>query len=159
MAQTLPRGAGIVFRHFGAADAEARGRRLKAIARRRGLVLLIGADVDLARRLDADGVHLPERNLTRAGPLRRIRPDWIVTCAAHSVRAARQADADAVVMSTAFPSRSPSAGRALGPLRLALRARAAGRPAYALGGITQRNAPRLLATGIVGLAAVDGLRT
>ena len=38
-------------------------------------------------------------------------------------------------------------------------ARAAGRPVYALGGITQKNAPRLLAAGLVGLAAVDGLRT
>jgi thiamine-phosphate pyrophosphorylase len=67
--------------------------------------------------------------------------------------------ADAVVLSVALPSRSASAGAALGPVRLAARVRAAGRPAYGLGGIDDRTARRLLGAGLVGLAAVDGLRT
>jgi thiamine-phosphate pyrophosphorylase len=61
------------------------------------------------------------------------------------------------VLSVALPSRSASAGPALGPVRLAIRARAAGRPAYALGGIDDRTAGRLLDTGVIGLAAVEGL--
>ena len=80
-----------------------------------------------------------------------------MTSAAHSPAAARRSDADAVVVSVAFPSRSPSAGRALGPIRLAGLVRAAGRPAYALGGVNNRTARRLLDAGLVGLAAVDGL--
>jgi thiamine-phosphate pyrophosphorylase len=73
------------------------------------------------------------------------------------VAAARVSGADAVVLSVALPSRSASAGPALGPIRLAARVRAAGKPAYALGGINGRTARRLLATGVVGLAAVEGL--
>jgi len=61
-----------------------------------------------------------------------------------------------VVLSVAFPSRSASAGPAMGAIRLAARVRAAGRPAYALGGINVRTARRLLATAVIGLAAVDG---
>ena len=157
VARGLPRGAAIVYRHFGAPDADARARRLKAIARDRGLRLLIGQDAALAARVGADGVHLPERLAHRAGPLKRAHPAWLVTSAAHSLGAARRAHADAVVISVAFPSRSASAGAALGPIRLAALVRAAGRSAYALGGIDNKTARRLKDTGLVGLAAVEGL--
>jgi thiamine-phosphate pyrophosphorylase len=159
IARRLPRGSGIVFRTFGAADAEARARRLQAIARTRGLLLLIGQDAALAQRIGADGVHLPQRLAHRAGVLKRAQPAWLVTSAAHSLAAARRSAADAVVISVAFPSRSGSAGPALGPVRLAALVRAAGRPAYALGGIDNKTARRLRDAGLVGLAAVDGLRT
>ena len=92
----------------------------------------------------------------RAAALKRAHPTWIVTTAAHSLAAARRSGADAVVLSVAFPSRSASAGAALGPLRLAARIRAAGRPAYALGGINNKTARRLLDAGLIGLAAVEG---
>jgi thiamine-phosphate pyrophosphorylase len=159
VAAQLPAGCAIVYRHFGAPDAEARARRLKAIARERGLKLLIGRDVALAARVGADGVHLPERLAHRALAVKRAHPGWIVTSAAHSLAAARRGGADAVVISVAFPSKSASAGAALGPVRLAALVRAAGRPAYALGGVTKKTARRLLDAGLVGLAAVDGLRT
>lgn len=92
-----------------------------------------------------------------AGSLRRDHPDWIVTSAAHSAGAARAADGDAVVISPAFASRSASAGAPLGALRLAQLVKIAGRPAYALGGLTDRTASRLIMTGVIGVAAVDGL--
>jgi thiamine-phosphate pyrophosphorylase len=155
VAARLPRGAGVVYRHFGAPDGEAQARRLLAIARERGLKLLVGQDAALARRIGADGVHLPERLAHRAAALKRANPRWIVTSAAHSLAAARASQADAVVLSVAFPSRSPSAGAALGPIRLAARVRAAGRPAYALGGVNMKTARRLSDAGLVGLAAVD----
>lgn len=150
----------MVYRSFGAPNAGAVARDLRQIARARGLTLLIGADIALAVACEADGVHLPERLAHLAGRLRRQRPGWWVTAAAHSLPAARRAlalGADAVVVSAVFPSRSPSAGRPLGPLRLAALARAAGGPVYGLGGINTKNARRLLASGAVGLAAVEGL--
>jgi thiamine-phosphate pyrophosphorylase len=162
IARTLPRGAAIVFRAFGAADAEAQGRKLLAIARQRGLRLLIGADAGLAQALGADGVHLPERLAHRARRLKASHPGWIVTAAAHSAVAARRglaAGADAVVVSVAVASNSPSAGPAMGPIRLALLVRAARGPVYALGGINNKTARRLRGAGLVGLAAVEGFRT
>ena len=151
-----------MFRAFGAVDAEARGQRLAAIARRRGLLLLVGADAGLAARLDAAGVHLPERLAARARRLKAVHPLWIVTAAAHSARAARAAraaGADAVVVSTVFESRSASAGRPMGPVRLAHLARSAGGLVYALGGVTNETARRLAGLRLTGLAAVDAFRT
>jgi len=160
--QGLPGGAGVVFRAFGAADAEARGARLLAVARRRRLKLLIGADAQLAAQLDAHGVHLPERLAHQARRLKAVHPGWLVTAAAHSGRAARRAltaGADAVVVSAVFPSRSASAGRPMGPVRLALLVRQVGGPVYALGGVDNKTARRLKDAGLVGLAAVDAFRT
>jgi thiamine-phosphate pyrophosphorylase len=160
VARTLPAGAAIVFRAFGASDAETRARRLLAIARARRLKLLIGADERLAARIGADGVHLPERLAYRARPLKTARPGWIVTAAAHSLSAARRAlasGADAAVVSAVFESRSASAGRPMGPIRLAALARRAGGPVYALGGVNNETARRLVDAGLVGLAAVEGL--
>lgn len=160
VARRLPKGSAIVYRAFGAADAETRARGLLKIAEGRGLVLLIGADADLATRVGAHGVHLPERLAARARSLKRR--GWIVTSAAHSALAARRglaAGADAVVVSAIFPSNSPSAGRPIGPLRLARLVRTVGGPVYALGGISDKTARRLLPAGLVGLAAVEALRT
>ncbi|MDZ4375271.1 MAG: thiamine phosphate synthase [Phenylobacterium sp.] len=157
VARRLPRGAGIVFRHFGAPDAEARARRLLGIAQGRGLRLLIGQDWALAARIGADGVHLPERLSHRAGALRRGHPGWLVTSAAHDLVSARTGEAHAIVISPVLPSRSASAGRPLGPARLAAMVRHARRPAYGLGGVTDVTARRLVGSGLVGLAAVDGL--
>ena len=158
-AARLPPGAGVVFRAFGRPDAVQQGRRLAAICRARGLTLLAGADPALAQQIGAVGVHLPER---LAGRARRLSRRWIVTVAAHSVRAGRgalAAGADAVVISPAFASNSPSAKPPLGPIRLALMVRAIGGPAYALGGVNAKSARRLLDAGLVGVAAVEGLRT
>jgi thiamine-phosphate pyrophosphorylase len=160
--QRLPRGAGVVYRAFGAPDAVARGRHLARIARRRGLMLLAGADAGLAAAIGADGVHLPERAASAAIGLKRARPGWIVTAAAHSAAAivgARRAGSDAVFVSPVFASASPSAGRPLGPLRFAQLVRVARLPVYALGGIDSVTARRVARMRAAGIAAVDGLRT
>jgi thiamine-phosphate pyrophosphorylase len=161
LARALPRGAGLVYRAFGAADADAVGRSLVRLVRARGGKLLVGADAGLAARIGADGVHLPERAVGQARSLKARRPDWIVTVAAHSPAAARRAKAagaDAAVVSAVFPSRSPSAGAPIGVLRLAVTARAAGLPVYALGGVNEMTARRLKDLPLAGLAAVDAFR-
>lgn len=162
IAEGLPRGAGIVFRAFGAPDALGQAKRLAKIARERGLTLWIGADERLAARANAHGLHLPERLAHTLPRLRARHPRWIITVAAHSPAALRRAarfGADAVLLSTIFESRSPSAGRPIGPVRLAAIARSAPVPVYALGGVDMKNARRLGASGVVGIAAVDAFRT
>ncbi|HEX5775565.1 MAG TPA: thiamine phosphate synthase [Caulobacteraceae bacterium] len=157
VAERLPRGAGIVLRTYG---DDGQAARIAAIARRRGLILLIGADERLAASVDANGLHLPERMAAAIPAVRARHPRWLITVAAHSPRAVRNAaklGADAVVLSTVFESASPSAGKPLGPLRLAAIARTSSIPVYALGGVDMKNARRLRATGVVGIAAVEGV--
>lgn len=155
-AARLPRGAGVVFRHFGIADREAIGRRLMALCRRRGLRLIVGADAALARRLRADGVHLPEREARQARRLRRRF--GLVTVAAHTPAALRLArGADAAVLSAVFASDSASAGAPLGPGLAGQWARSAKMPVYALGGVAANTVKRLRQRGFCGVAAVSGV--
>ena len=157
-AERLPRGAGIVYRHFGAADAEATARRLKTIAGARGLVLLIGLDLDLAETVGADGVHLPERLLNEAGAMRVRHPEWIMTGAAHSVDRALAAEAlDAVVLSPIFPAGGASADNAALGVN-ALMAVAAVKAVYALGGVGPGKLDALASSGACGIAGVDAIQ-
>lgn len=153
IAARLPRGSGIVYRSFGAADALVIARALARICRRRGLILLIGADAKLARRCGANGLHVPERLVQKSGkPAHRL-----ITAAAHGPKAlqrARRFGAAAGVLSPVFASRSASATLALGPRYAAALARSAGLPVYALGGIRLGQIP---IGPFCGLAMVEGL--
>jgi thiamine-phosphate pyrophosphorylase len=154
-AALLPRGAAVIYRHFGLADRLSVARRLKAVCRRRGLLFLVGADLGLARAMRAGGVHLAERQTQR-----RCYQRGLITAAAHSRRAAARAKAAgavAVLASPVFPSRSASAGRAMGPLKARLLAASCPLPCYALGGVNARTAARLRGSAFIGLAAVDAL--
>lgn len=151
---TLPPEVGVIYRPFGAPDAVDVGIRLAAIARRRGLTLLAGADPDLALAIGADGLHLPERLAHQLPILRTAHPGWILTAAAHSPKAA-QVQADALLVSPIFPSNSPSAGAPLGLAAFTALVAAVKAPVYALGGVTARTASLLGDSGAAGLAGID----
>ena len=156
IAERLPPGSGVVFRGFGRPGAGHEALRLADIARRRGLCLLIGQDAELAERVGADGVHLPERRLADARNLRRFNPSWLITGAVHDLCALRRAEnagCDAVFISAVFSSQSPSAGRPMGPFRFAALARRTSLPVFALGGVHARSARRL--SEAHGFAAID----
>jgi thiamine-phosphate pyrophosphorylase len=160
IAERLPAGAGVIYRSFGAADATATAARLAAIAGERGLVFLVGLDAVLAEASGAAGVHLPERALGQARGIRRLRPDWLITGAAHGqagLDAAAEAGIDAALLSPVFPSRSPSPGIPMGPQRFAELVQSARLPVYALGGIVAATALQLTQSGAAGLAAIDGV--
>src|SRR5690606_2973195 len=81
-ARRLPRGGLVVVR------ARSEGARL-ALAQRLGGIapLLIADDPELAARIGAAGLHLPEARMREAPHWRAAHPDWIITASAHSLRA------------------------------------------------------------------------
>lgn len=157
-AAALPPGAGVVYRHFGAPEAEATARRLREVTARAGVRLLIALDADLAGAVGADGVHLPERAWDRAASLRALRPDWFLTGAWHG-EVKPTASVDALILSPVFPAGGASASKAaLGLERFKILTASAARPVYALGGIDAENAPSLIGSGACGLAGVASIQ-
>ncbi len=151
----LPKGWGLIYRHFGIPERLQEGRRLMRLCRRRGICLLIAADPHLARRLGADGVHWPER-MERTARLWRGR-FRVQTMSVHApARFARLAatGVNALIFSTVFPSQSPTASRPTGAIGLRRIARAAPIRLYALGGISPANAQSIASQA--GLAAIEG---
>ncbi|MDB5724748.1 MAG: thiamine phosphate synthase [Novosphingobium sp.] len=145
----LPRGSGLVFRHYHLAPTERRARfeRLRRIARRYGHRVFLSADARTARAWRADGAYGSAQVLASGPALPRL-----VT--AHSLREMRTARADAIVLSPVFATRSHPGAESLGPIRFRLLARLAQVPVIALGGMTAKRAAALRCPR---WAAIDGL--
>jgi thiamine-phosphate pyrophosphorylase len=140
----LPRGSGVVFRHYGLAPAERRAlfARVAAVARKRGLVL-VRAGVEPMR--GEAGVH------GRRGRGLRTAP-------AHSRReavAAIRAGAQVLFVSPAFATRSHPGARALGRVRSGLMIAGLDVPVIALGGMDARRFAGLSGLKLHGWAAID----
>lgn len=140
----VPRGGGVVFRHYATPAAERRRlyRRVARIAAARGLVLVRAGGERLGRE---DGVH------GRSGP-------GLVTWPAHdrgqAVRALRRGAA-VLFVSPVFATRSHPGAPALGIA--AARCITTGMPVatVALGGVSAARGARLLLRGFDGWAAID----
>lgn len=145
----LPRGSGIVLRHYDATDRKAIARRAAKLARRYGHMLVVAGDARLARAVGAVGVHMPDGG----------RPVHdVITAASHDhaglVRA-RRAGVSLVFLSPVFPTHSHPGARTLGPLRFGLMARGAGIAVAALGGMTPKRYARIQALGAQAWGAID----
>lgn len=141
----LPRGAGVIFRHYAAPDRAALAKRVRAICRRRGLVFVVAGSPALARAWRAAGSHGRHRGA--------------LTAPAHGVAdlvAARRAGARLAFLSPLHATRSHPGVPPLGRLRFGLMARCHGIAVAALGGVApdQRRALRRL--DAAGLGAIDG---
>ncbi|KQN24914.1 thiamine monophosphate synthase [Sphingomonas sp. Leaf33] len=139
----LPRGAGVVVRHYGLPLVERRAvlARVERIARARGLVVLGAGGL-----VGSGGVHNGRAS-------RGLR-----TAAAHDraeIVAAVRAGVDAVFVSPVFATRSHVGARGLGVVRFGLLMRGARVPVIALGGMDARRVRRLRAMGVWGWAGID----
>ena len=162
-ASGLPPGSAVLFRHYGAPERGRMGEALAGLCRDRRLHLIVAGDADLARRLGAQGLHIPSWLAGAAGREAwqwRRRPGRYVTAAVHGRREMARAvalGADALIVSPVFATESHPAARPLGVHRLAGMVRSATVPVYALGGITAANAARLGASGAAGIAGIGGI--
>lgn len=157
-AENLPDGNMIIYRHFGAKDRLDIADALRKLCKDRGHKFLIGQDVALALGSGADGVHLPERDILATRHIRAAHPHWFISCAVHSdgaINKANALDLNAVILSSIFPSASPSAGKALGEVRFSEMVKLSAHPVIALGGITFENADLARAAGAVSCAGVS----
>jgi thiamine-phosphate pyrophosphorylase len=139
--ERLPRGSGIVFRHYSLVRAERRRlfEQIRRIAKERRLVLLVA------------GASMPGGDGTHGRPGRGLR-----SASAHNLRelrAAERAGADLVFLSPVYPTRSHPGARSLGPRRFALIAHQAKVPVIALGGMNAERARTL--GGAHGWAGID----
>lgn len=148
IAARLPRGSGIVFRHYATPMAERRVlfERVAKVATRRHLLLLLAGPPAQAKWWGADGSH--GRTAHRSRGLRTVPVHNLA-----EVRAAERSGAAALFLSPVYPTRSHPGRRALGRLRFMLLARQARRPVIALGGMDARRARGL--AHAYGWAAID----
>jgi thiamine-phosphate pyrophosphorylase len=150
----LPKGSGIIFRHYEWADAPRRTlfKQVKRLAQRgRHLLFLAGTPIR-AKQWGADGAH--NRSALVSQGLR--------TVAVHSAKEAalaKSSRADLIFVSPVFPTRSHPDAKTLGRIGLAQIASNQRVKTVALGGMTAQRARSLSALKIHGWAAIDAFRT
>jgi thiamine-phosphate pyrophosphorylase len=137
---TLPKGAGVVFRHYSQArnERQALFDEVLRIAKRRRLMLVTAGEPLKGARLRHHAFTMPVHSL----------PERI---------AAERTGSALLFVSPVYPTRSHPGARALGRVKLGLLIRGAKLPIIALGGMTHRRAAALGAFNIHGWAGIDGL--
>ena len=160
-AQNLPRGAAIIYRHYGADNAFDTAQKLRQVTFERDQQFLIGHDPKLALRTGADGVHFRRDEGIVAPTLWRTRcPDWVISMAGLKAEQNYSGDLnilDGLLISSIFYSKSPSAGNPIGVENLKSICKNLDVPIFALGGVSNRTATSLIGSGAAGLAGIDGL--
>ena len=143
----LPRGSGVIFRHYDAPDRMALLARVERAARRRGLVLVVAGAPREAGRLP--------RHANR-----HVRARGALTASAHSLSdlvRTRRAGVALTFLSPVFATRSHPGARTLGPVRFGLLARQAKLPVAGLGGMTEKRFQRLKPLGASAWGAIAAL--
>jgi thiamine-phosphate pyrophosphorylase len=149
----LPKGSGIIFRHYEWAEGPRRTlfKQVKRLSRRGRHVLLL-ADTPLrAKQWGADGAH--NRSLRVSQGFRAV--------AVHSVKEAALAEkigADLIFVSPVFPTRSHPGSKTLGRVGLGQIAGKQRTKTIALGGMNAQRARSLTGLKIHGWAAIDAFR-
>ena len=161
IAPKLPAGSAVLLRHYNSPQRKDLAHMLRSICQTHTLLLIIADDMQLASEVKADGLHLPEYRLMSSTTdiLRWHRTgQGILTGAIHSPRALRQAQklgVDAAFLSPVFNSASHPNRQPLGLMRFTKLCRYAAIPVYALGGIDEITAKRMIGSGAAGIAAIS----
>ena len=134
--------------------------RLQALAREYDVPFIVNDNVDIAVRMNADGVHVGQSDM-EAGDVRTlIGPDKILGVSAQTVEQAVLAEkrgADYLGVGAVFPTGSKDDAEDVSYDTLKAICQAVSIPVVAIGGITLDNTPALAGSGICGIAVISAI--
>jgi len=147
------------------ASAELRSQQatsLRALCSARGAIFIVNDDVELARAVGADGVHLGRDDASVAAARARLGPAAIVGVSCYDelarAEAAIAAGSDYIAFGSFYPSRvKPNAVRPSLRLITEAKARWPEISIAAIGGINAANATPLIAAGADAVAVISAL--
>jgi len=133
---------------------------LAALCQKFGATFIVNDHLDLAMKVDADGVHLGADDGELAAARKKLGPGKLLGASCYDslelAQAARNAGADHIAFGSIYASPSkPAAVRA--PLDLFAKAGALGLPMVAIGGITADNALPVVEAGADALAVISDI--
>ncbi len=121
---------------------------------------VVNDDVDIALKIDADGVHVGQSDM-QAGDVRaQLGPDKIIGVSARTVEQALLAEkngADYLGVGAVFATSSKEDAVEVGPEVLKAICSAVSIPVVAIGGITRDNVRQLKGSGISGIAVISAI--
>lgn len=139
------------------------GRQLQELCREHGTLFFVNDDVDLAVRLQADGVHVGQDDMHLAEVQRIVGPDMYIGVSAGTVEealAAKNGGVDCIGVGAMYATSSKAdAGEPIGPAGLKAIRDAVGTelPIVGIGGITLENASEVIRFGADGVAVISAI--
>jgi thiamine-phosphate pyrophosphorylase len=133
---------------------------IKAVAGKHGIPLIINDRVDIALASGAGGVHLGPDDMPVGDARRLLGADKIIGASAASVEEAllyERQGADYLGVGAVFPTATKSGTESVSLKELAAVKSAVRIPVVAIGGITEANAPAVMAAGADGAAVVSAI--
>lgn len=136
------------------------GGELKRICRCYGTTFIVNDDLNLAKELDADGVHLGQDDGDIADARAQLGPGKVVGRSTHNLQEAQRAEldgADYIGFGALYPTGSKTISYLPGVEGLAAIRSAIKIPVVAIGGITTGNACRVIEAGADALAVISSV--
>lgn len=134
--------------------------KLQAMAKEYGVPFVVNDNVDIAVRMDADGVHVGQSDMEAGNVRALIGPDKILGVSAMTVEQAVLAEkrgADYLGVGAVFPTGSKDDAEDVSFETLKAICQAVSIPVVAIGGITLENTPQLAGSGICGIAVISAI--
>jgi hydroxymethylpyrimidine kinase/phosphomethylpyrimidine kinase/thiamine-phosphate diphosphorylase len=138
----------------------AEGKELKRFAARFGVTFIVNDDIQLAKELDADGVHLGQDDGNVADARTMLGPGKIIGISTHNLEEALRAQrdgADYIGFGALYPTGSKVVTHLPGVEGLASIRNSIKIPIVAIGGITPQNACRAIEAGADALAVISSV--
>ena len=135
-------------------------KELQALCRERGVPFLVNDNVEIAREMNADGVHVGQSDMEALDVRAILGPDKILGVSAQTVEQAVLAEkhgADYLGVGAVFPTGSKDDADDVSYDTLKAICQAVSIPVVAIGGITQQNVEKLAGSGICGVAVISAI--
>ena len=136
-------------------------RRLRAITRDYGALLIVNDRVDVALLAEADGVHLGKNGFSPVDAREALGEERLVGVSTHNVAEALEAQrggADFITLGPVYPTPSKAHyGESVGIRTLKEVAEKVAIPVYAIGGIKRDKVEEVLKAGASGIAVISAV--
>ena len=135
-------------------------RALQALCRERHVPFIVNDNVDIARAMGADGVHVGQSDMEALDVRAKLGPDKIIGVSAHTVEEALLAErhgADYLGVGAVFPTGSKDDADEVSYETLKAICDAVSIPVVAIGGVSQANVAQLAGSGICGVAVISAI--
>lgn len=138
----------------------AEAQTLLELCRKHGVPFIINNDVELAKAIGADGVHLGQSDMPVLNARTILGPDAIIGASASTLKEALRAEhdgADYLGVGAMFPTQSKTDAVSVSLSTLRSICTSVSIPTVAIGGIHAGNLHELSHTGIVGIAVISAI--
>ena len=135
-------------------------KELQALCRERHVPFIVNDNVDIAKAMDADGVHVGQDDMAALDARAKLGPDELSGVSAHTVEEALLAEkqgADYLGVGAVFPTSSKSDVGEMSYETLKAICKAVSIPVVAIGGISGENVGKLAGSGICGVAVISAI--